>query len=70
MTGQPPDPWIKMPPWTMAQLQIIRSGTIIHSKQIVKHEIKNFTCDECEDKENCVLVFDAYNTDGDCLLMK
>jgi hypothetical protein len=32
--------------------------------------IEKFTCDECPDKCGCDLVFDSYNTDGDCLASK
>lgn len=29
-----------------------------------------FTCDDCSFAPRCMLAFDAYNTDGDCLLSK
>lgn len=32
--------------------------------------IDKFTCDECGARFRCALVFDAYNTDGDCLAEK
>lgn len=33
-------------------------------------EVDNFTCDECGLRFSCLLAFDAYNTDGDCLAEK
>ena len=30
----------------------------------------SFTCDECRDAPICVLAFDPYNTNGDCLAEK
>lgn len=33
-------------------------------------EISSFTCDECPARFSCVLAFDAYSTDGDCLAEK
>lgn len=32
--------------------------------------IEKFTCDDCGARFTCKLVFDAYNTDGDCLAEK
>ena len=32
--------------------------------------INEFTCDECGARYQCKLVFDAYNTHGDCLAEK
>ncbi len=32
--------------------------------------IDAFTCDDCGARFTCTLVFDAYNTDGDCLAEK
>ena len=31
---------------------------------------RGFTCDDCGARRQCSLVFDSYNTDGDCLAMK
>jgi hypothetical protein len=31
---------------------------------------KHFTCETCENNDNCESAFDAYNTDGDCLESK
>lgn len=35
-----------------------------------KYGIDQFTCDDCTQKETCPCAFDAYNTDGDCLMEK
>jgi hypothetical protein len=32
--------------------------------------ITKFTCDDCAARFACLLAFDAYNTDGDCLAEK
>ena len=32
--------------------------------------IDKFTCDDCGARFTCMLAFDAYNTDGDCLAEK
>ena len=31
---------------------------------------ESFTCDDCDDVDLCVLAFDPYNTNGDCLASK
>jgi hypothetical protein len=33
-------------------------------------DIAKFTCDDCGARFTCLLAFDAYNTDGDCLAEK
>lgn len=32
--------------------------------------VDQFTCDNCPERRVCLYVFDAYNTDGDCLADK
>lgn len=57
------------PPHTDAQLASIRSKSIAaHARY--GHVIKAFTCDDCGYRHKCPLVFDGYNTDGDCLMDK
>ena len=53
--------------WTDEQLAEFRENGL---SIIQKWDSNQFTCDTCELKRNCQLVFDAYNTDGDCLAMK
>ena len=33
-------------------------------------KIEDFTCHNCEDKENCQFSYDIYNIGGDCLEVK
>lgn len=59
--------------WTEAQLVDIRKKSIEdyakHVAPIHEGNMK-FTCDDCPDRFVCDLVFDFYNTDGDCLASK
>lgn len=34
------------------------------------YETKSFTCDTCDARHVCLLAFDLYNLDGDCLAEK
>lgn len=33
-------------------------------------QIIKYTCNDCDDKDNCEYAFDDYCTDGDCLVIK
>ena len=46
------------------ELQAIRSHVVS------VHDVAKFTCDTCSARFKCELVFDPYNTDGDCLAEK
>lgn len=37
---------------------------------VLAFDIKEFTCDDCGARFSCPCAFDAYNTDGDCLMEK
>ena len=50
--------WIKVSPLTPEQEMMDRLGQTA------------FTCHKCCDKNSCIYAFDAYNTDGDCLMTK
>lgn len=67
----PNDPWLRKHPLTDEQLTEEREKMV--SFLVVEHgwcgDVK-FTCDGCELAKTCTLVFDGYNTDGDCLLSK
>lgn len=58
-------PETELPNWTDEDLAKFRADTLKQFPQI-----QRFTCDDCELRKNCEYVFDAYNTDDDCLLSK
>lgn len=31
---------------------------------------KGMTCDTCLDNATCLMAYDGYNTDGDCIMLK
>lgn len=51
-------------------LDNIRVQVITNVKETLGIVITEFTCDDCEHRYLCDCVFDAYNTDGDCLASK
>lgn len=55
--------------WTDAELALMRHDAI-RLEADIGNVIEKFTCDECSVRHECSLVFDGYNTDGDCLAMK
>lgn len=62
--------WMREKPLTVEELARYRDDALAH---FAKHGISvpdMFTCDSCADRFVCKLVFDAYNTDGDCLMEK
>lgn len=50
--------WLKVSPLTPEQEMMDRLGKTV------------FTCHKCCDKNSCRFAFDAYNTNGDCLMAK
>lgn len=62
-----PDPWTLTVPWDDADLAAERSHVIDHHGMPADVV---FTCDDCARANVCVLAFDPYNTDGDCLYNK
>ena len=56
-------------PLTADELAADRARVVEMYKERVG-TIDKFTCDDCGARFVCVLVFDAYNTDGDCLAEK
>lgn len=51
---------------TMQELMELRKATLFYfnNDEVV------FTCDTCLDFYRCHCAFDAYNTEGDCLMVK
>lgn len=63
------DGWTTKDPLSPADLADERERMVrIYAAEGI--EISSFTCDECSARFKCVLAFDAYNTDGDCLAEK
>lgn len=53
---------------TPMELVALRKRSAI---DLVKRDLPDkFTCDDCTDAARCSLVFDGYNTGGDCLASK
>jgi len=67
MSGK--DNYIRKVPLTEEQLRVQRKESIESAKEHGM-EVAKFTCDGCNLATTCKLVFDLYNTDGDCLLEK
>jgi len=64
----PNDKWSDLyPPLTEEQLAADRKAQHVLN-DFVNEE--SYTCDTCEARYICPLVFDGYNTDGDCLMSK
>jgi len=62
----PNNKWSDLEPLTEEQL-------VEHRKKMTKRsefDPEYYTCDQCQDRYVCPLVFDLYNTDGDCLASK
>jgi hypothetical protein len=62
--------------WTADDLNALRERTIAgfsrtfgDSIEGVRQKVR-FTCDECENPEECEWAFDPYNIHGDCIAMK
>jgi len=56
---------------TKKQLAEHRRAVLLAAEKIARGPTPaSFTCDDCELAPRCTLVFDLYNTDGDCLLEK
>lgn len=53
--------------YSEADLSRIRAASI---ESFGERAPTDFTCDTCADRRRCVLVFDGYNTGGDCLADK
>lgn len=51
-------------PLTEAKLVALRAEVV------ATFDVDKFTCDACGFRHRCELVFDPYNTDGDCLAEK
>lgn len=67
----PADEWMYARGATPRELVALRlrgERDVIVEYQIA--DVADFTCDDCTDAARCTLVFDPYNTGGDCLASK
>lgn len=55
--------------YTEETLEITRAE-VVRMAKLEGFDVDSFTCDDCGARFNCPLVFDLYNTDGDCLMEK
>jgi len=60
---EPENPWKFKQPWGHQSLVMLREA-------LTDLPLGELTCDNCATAPKCSLVFDAYNTNGDCLLEK
>jgi len=68
----PKDKWLYDDEATSEQLaeqRVLAINGFGEPRMQMRPDIK-FTCDGCGLANKCTLVFDSYNTDGDCLLSK
>ena len=74
----PTDQWSALtPPLTEAQVAELRAVALdlddVISGGVFRERVEQgegYTCDGCGARFTCPLVFDCYNTDGDCLMEK
>jgi hypothetical protein len=59
-----PEDLVRDEPLTDKDLEILRY------RAVEDFSVEKFTCDDCGARRTCELVFDPYNTDGDCLAEK
>jgi hypothetical protein len=68
---RPNDRWLFKEPLTLEQLAEYRKNLAVHTQE---HRdmpvVGQLTCDGCGLAPICSLVFDDYNTEGDCLYDK
>lgn len=55
---------------TPEELRRMRAVSIARELHEGRAAPNKFTCDDCGSRFNCDLVFDGYNTDGDCIADK
>jgi hypothetical protein len=66
----PNDPYLYLVPLTTKELADERARAVAFHAAHFDLIDEGFTCDDCKTAPVCSLVFDGYNTDGDCLLDK
>lgn len=64
------DEFVLLHPRSDQEVARLRQASVVHLKERFGHEVTAFTCDGCVLAPQCLLAFDGYNTDGDCLLSK
>jgi hypothetical protein len=61
-----PGPFLRN--WTAHDLDRIRAATVMRER-VEGRGVAHFTCDACDYRHGCKYVYDAYNTDGLCLVL-
>jgi len=61
------DEWTRPVPLTEDQI-VELSDSIKHILTELSDNFEYITCDKCDRNAKCILAFDSYNIDGDCLL--
>jgi hypothetical protein len=76
------DEFIALHPLTQIEVRELHAAAVKHVEEMLKDPgtfradhpwhttMPTFTCSACSINDVCLLAFDAYNTDGDCLLDK
>ena len=67
------DQWTREDPVSEGYLQHMRIGAVrelVQDGLVDEPETFKYTCDACDRRYVCKLVFDAYNTNGDCIWVK
>lgn len=56
----------------MLKVKDVKASDVVYCSPSSKREItaEQTTCWKCKDKLKCDLAYDAYNIDGDCLMIK
>lgn len=62
--------WLRSEPLGTFALETLRKEATVHHEELTGVKDVKFTCDGCAMAGRCTLVYDSYNTNGDCLLEK
>lgn len=66
----PNDPWTLPSPMTEPELVLLEQRCRTDLAALGVGESVKITCSDCARRATCVLAFDSYNTNGDCLYDK
>jgi len=69
MTKGPWDP-LEVPRTQEQLLELRKQAQLLYGELCGTITVPEFTCEKCDQVNKCVLAFDLYNTDGDCLMEK
>jgi hypothetical protein len=66
----PKDRWLFAEPLSDSELNVVRLKAEVGSMDVRGRPVGEFNCFACKLQRRCVLAYDSWNTNGDCLLDK